>query len=211
MSGIRRFACVFLCLSMMFASVGPAQVAPAPEPDLEPVAPAEAGQPAPQPAAPASNRPAVDQPLTEEQRQMLQQKIDVGTINVEQLREVVDGPAEAERLRLTLQECIELALLQSPDIQVTQLERFKSDADLMTAKGEFDPLLTGQAQYTHAIQQANAAYRLFGNLTSVEAYSTTSSVTWAANYTLAPFTTSGSTSTKKKPPTTSSSRNGAAG
>jgi outer membrane protein TolC len=169
MTGIRRFASVFLCFSMMFASAGPAQDAPQPDPALEPVAPAQPDQSEPKP-------PAVDQPLTEEQRQMLQQKIDVGTIDVERLRELVDGPAAAERLRMTLQECIELALLQNPDIQITQLERFKSDADLMTAKGEFDPLLTGQAQYLRATQQANAAYRLFGNLTTVEAYQTTSSV-----------------------------------
>jgi len=169
MLGIRRFACVFLCFSMVFAAVGPAQDAPQPDPALEPVAPDQADLPEPKP-------PAVDRPLTEEQRQMLQQKIDVGTIDVERLRELVDGPAAAERLRLTLQECIELALLQNPDIQVTQLERFKSDADLMTAKGEFDPLLAGQAQYLRATQQASAEYRLFGNITSVEAYRTTSSV-----------------------------------
>ena len=176
MSGIRRFACVFLCFSMMFASAGPAQDAPQHDPALEPVAPAQPDQPEPQPPAVEDNKPAVDQPLTEEQRQMLQQKIDVGTIDVERLRQLVDGPAASERLRMTLQECIELALLQNPDIQVTQLERFKSDADLMTAKGEFDPLLAGQALYLRATQQASAEYRLFGNIASVEAYRTTSSV-----------------------------------
>jgi outer membrane protein TolC len=164
MSGIRRFARVFLCFTLIFAGAGSAQDATQPDPALEPVAP-----------PPENGQPAVDQPLTEEQRQMLQQKIDVGTIDIERLRELVDGPDAPERLRLTLQECIEIALLQNPDIQITQLERFKADADLMAAKGEFDPLLAGQAQYLRASQQASAEYRLFGNITSVEAYRTTSS------------------------------------
>jgi len=159
MSGIRRFLCAVFCLSFIVTSPGPAQDAPPPEPSV-----------------PESSALPPDQPLTEEQRQMLQQKIDIGTIDVERLSEVVEGPAAMDRLRLTLNEAIEIALLQNPDIRVVQLERWKSDADVVAAKGEFDPLLSGQAQYYRASQQASAEYRLFGNISSVEAYRTTSSV-----------------------------------
>lgn len=167
MSGIRLFPFFFACLCFIVVSWAPAQEATATDRALEPAVPDTQQQ----------NNGAItlDQPLTEEQRQMLQQKIDVGTIDVERLRELVDGPADAEPLRLTLQECIELALRQNPDIQVMLLERFKADSDVMTAKGEFDPLLSGTAQYLRASQQASAEYRLFGNITSVEVWRTNSS------------------------------------
>lgn len=160
MSGISRFAFAVFCSSFVVAPAGPAQ------------------EEAPPPQTSAAERQALppDQPLTEEQRQMLHQKIDIGTIDVERLNEVVQGPASAERLRLTLNDAIEIALLQNPDIRVVELERWKSNADIMAAKGEFDPLLSGQAQYYRASQQASAEYRVFGNISSVEAYRSTSSV-----------------------------------
>jgi len=116
---------------------------------------------------------AADAPLTPEQIQMLNQTIDVGRIDIDRLRQIVEERIGYDRLRLALSECIQLALEQNPDLQVTRIEPMKSDADIMTAKGEFDPLFSASATYVRSSQQASEEYRAFAGITSIDAYRTT--------------------------------------
>ena len=116
---------------------------------------------------------ALDSPLTPEQIQMLQQTIDVGRIDLDRLRQIVDEETGHQRLRLSLRECIQLAVEQNPDLQVTRLEPLKSDADVLAAKGEFDPLVSATANYVRSSQQASVEYRVFGGIDTIDLYRTT--------------------------------------
>jgi outer membrane protein TolC len=114
-------------------------------------------------------------PLTPEQIEMLQQRIDVGTIDINRLREIVAGISAGEPLRLSLEECIRITVEQNPDLQVVRLEELKSDADIFTAKGEFDPALISKELYLRATQETSPEYRSFGAMASVDVWRTTSS------------------------------------
>lgn len=114
-------------------------------------------------------------PLTSEQIELLHQRIDVGTIDINRLREVIDGITAGESLRLSLQECIRITLESNPDLQVVRLEQLKSDADIFAAKGEFDPALTNKTLYLRATQETSPEYRSFGAMPAVDVWRTTSS------------------------------------
>jgi outer membrane protein TolC len=152
-------------------------------------APAPATAPAPAPApAPDGNQSAItpvvppeakavepsDAPLTPEQVQLLNQTIDIGRIDVERLRDVLEGESAVEPVRMTLQDCIRLAIENNPDLQIVQYEELKANADIMTARGEFDPVLQGQANYLVAQQETSPEYQSFGAPAAVESYRTTS-------------------------------------
>ena len=117
---------------------------------------------------------AEDKSLTPEQVQLLNQKIDIGLIDVERLRQLIEGQAGAEPLRLSLEDCIRLLLENNQDIQVVRFEPLKSGADIFAAKGEFDPLASGQALYTRATQESSPEYVAFGAPATIDAYRTTS-------------------------------------
>ena len=101
-------------------------------------------------------------------------EINVDLIDLERLREAVEGQQGRERLRLTLQECVQLALQNNRDILVTEFEPQKAEADVFSARGEFDPLFSVTASYIRATQQLSPEYRLFSGVSSTEAYRTMS-------------------------------------
>ncbi len=110
-----------------------------------------------------------------DQAQPLYQKIDINLIDLDRLREIAEEAQGAEAVRMSLQECIQIAVDQNPDLQVVKYEPLKSAADILTAKGMFDPLLNIQASYAESVQQASAEtqtlgllYFLFNRNTNIE-------------------------------------------
>ena len=122
-------------------------------------------------AAPAPGEAVApgDSPLTEEQMQLLNQKIDVGRINVDRLREIVEGQEAAEPLRMSLEDCIRLAIDNSPDLQIVRYEAQKSASDILTASGEFDPVLSDTYLHSKMTQTASPEYKTFAGISAVEA------------------------------------------
>jgi len=117
-----------------------------------------------------------EKPLTPEQIKLLNQKIDVGRIDIGRLREILEWQENVSNpLRLSLQESIQMAIESNADLDVLRFEPLKSDADILMAKGEFDPLASGSAMYLRATQEASAEYKTFGGISSIEAYRTTTS------------------------------------
>ena len=114
-----------------------------------------------------------DAPLTPEQLQLLNQKIDVGRIDINRMREILEGEAAVETLRMSLQDCIRLAVENSPELQIVRYEPLKSDADVLTAHGEFDPIASTTITYLNSTQQASPEYQTFAQITSIEAKRTT--------------------------------------
>lgn len=139
----------------------------------DPVPVADAADVASSVPAPAADAVAPNGVLTPEQVQLLNQKISIDLIDVERLREAVDSVGGGEPIQMSLVDCIQLALENNPDLLVVRMEPLKSDADILTARGEFDPLLRGTASYVRSQQQASPEYKLFGNITAYDVYRTT--------------------------------------
>ena len=126
----------------------------APAPSVQPV-PGEAIAPA-------------DTPLTDEQMQLLNQKIDISGIDIDRLRKLVEEQEGGEPLRMSLDDCMRLAVENSPDLQIVRYEALKSASDVFTAKGEFDPVLSETYNRMKSEQMASPEYQRFGGITSVQ-------------------------------------------
>ena len=109
-----------------------------------------------------------------EETESLTQKIDIDLIDLELLREVAESQEPAGRIRLSLDECVRVALEANQDIEVAGYEPLKAAADVFASKGEFDPLLSGMASYTRATQEASPEYKAFGQINAFEVYRSTS-------------------------------------
>ena len=112
-------------------------------------------------------------PLGAETAESLKLRIDIDLIDLDDLYEAVGQPWSTEASPLTLEECVRRALEANPDLLVTSYEPLKADGDVMTAKGEFDPVLSSQATYSRASQAANPEAITYGGLTTIEAFRTT--------------------------------------
>ncbi len=127
-------------------------------------------------SAPVPNAPAVagetvspgDAPLTEEQMQLLNQKIDLGRIDIDRLRDIVEQQEGAEPIRMSLDDCMRLAIENSPDLQVVRYEAMKSASDVFTAGGEFDPILSETYLHSKAEQIASPEYQTFARISSLQ-------------------------------------------
>jgi outer membrane protein len=103
----------------------------------------------------------------------LQEEISIDLIDLEALREALELKSGDNRLRLSLDECIALALANNPDIILSGLEPQKSDMDIFTARGEFDPIWQSTMQYVRASMALSQQYQRFGGLTSLDSWNTT--------------------------------------
>ncbi|HEO72071.1 MAG TPA: TolC family protein [Candidatus Hydrogenedentes bacterium] len=128
--------------------------------------------------------PALAQPQTATATDALEvdtsqviREIDIDLIDLDRLREAVEGQPGREPLRLTLEECVHLALAHNQEILVIEYDAIKSDADIFSAKGEFDPVFGVNVSYLEAVQQLPPEYRLFGGLSATEAYRTQAAAT----------------------------------
>jgi len=135
----------FLAAAWAFAAVAPAADAPA----------------APDPQPPTADAQSVAEA---DQTQPITQKIDFNLIDLDLLREITEEAEHAEVVRMSLQECIQMAVERNPDLQVVRYEPLKSGADIFTAKGMFDPMLSTQVSYAESLQAASAETRTIGLL-----------------------------------------------
>ncbi len=109
----------------------------------------------------------------------IREEISIDLIDLDPLRERLGGALSEEQFNLTLQECILIALADNLDIQVTGFEPLKSDQDIFTAKGEFDPILQGSANYSRSNQSQSQQVVAFGGVSSVESFTTVTNATLA--------------------------------
>lgn len=101
-----------------------------------------------------------------------QQRIDLDAIQLEPFYEKLAAKAAREETQLTLEECIRRALESNLDIQIVSFGPLKSFADIMAARGEFDPMGTGSIVYTETKQQASSQTVVFGGISQIEDYRT---------------------------------------
>jgi outer membrane protein len=109
----------------------------------------------------------------------IREEISIDLIDLGPLRASLDDSTSDKQFNLTLQECILIALSDNLDIRVTGYEPLKSDQDIYTAKGEFDPVLQGSATYSRSNQSQSQQVVAFGGISSVESFSTVTNATLA--------------------------------
>ncbi len=137
-------------------------------------------------AAPVSSAAQEDAQLGSRVNQI----IDVDLIDLDRLREIIDKTYGREQLRLTLEECVFLALDNNQDIRVSEYQPLMGDAELFASRGEFDPILSTTQSRSHASSQLSPEYRAFAGISSSEAYQTGSQTSisgklhWGTTYDL---------------------------
>lgn len=93
-------------------------------------------------------------------------------IRLERLYEAVQQELDRGDVRISVSDVVGLALERSQDIQIIEYGVLRSYADIMAARGEFDPLVNGQASYTRASQSTSSETVAFGGVAAVEFWRT---------------------------------------
>ena len=142
--------------------------------------PAEAGAVADQgrlagktPFSPAQLTLTFDEYYAQATERSIQDAISIDLIDLNELREAIESQVRWQTLRLSLKECIQIALNQNPDILVTQLAPEKADGDVMSAKGEFDPIAQMRLNYLEASQSSSQQVRAYAGIDAIELWQTT--------------------------------------
>jgi outer membrane protein TolC len=116
--------------------------------------------------------------------------IDLEKIKLDKFYEVLQETGGPEELPLSLMDCVQRALESNQDIEVAEFTPLKSDGSIMSAEGEFDPVLSGNIQYSESSSQASSQTVAFGGISSIESYSTAMDVSlsgrmrWGTQYTV---------------------------
>lgn len=155
-----------------------------------PVTPETAGQPAEDPVEypvespePPAQEDHIEDPyrmdftaeslFQRETPRTIAEEISIDLIDLDELRMATEARMPQEVARLTLEECIQLALFGNPDILVARIDPLISDADIMAAQGEFDPFWQTTLNYLRASVTASQQEQAFGGISAIENYSTT--------------------------------------
>ncbi len=100
-------------------------------------------------------------------------EIKIELLDVDAIMRALDESQRDKLVRLTLADCIQLALVQNTDIQIAALEPLMADADILSAKGEFDPAAKLTGAYNYAEVSLSAQQIVFGGIESIRSHSTT--------------------------------------
>ncbi len=118
---------------------------------------AEGSAPPPAPpaveAAPAANDAAAGDTAS------LKEQISASLIDLSALQKAADDRLNRTQARMSLDDVVQLALKQNPDIIIASMEPGKSDADIYTANGMFDPMVQLSLKRSRALMGTNAQIR----------------------------------------------------
>lgn len=99
-----------------------------------------------------------------------QLRLRLDTVQLEQLYEALreEVARSQDVLRLTLAECIQIALEGNQDIEIAEYAPWQSDADVLTARGEFDPVFQTNLSYIEATQTTSSEVQTYGGFSSLD-------------------------------------------
>jgi outer membrane protein len=149
--------------------------APSPDPNtvvlptFEELAKAQEGEPVLPPVTGDSN-PAPEP--KEVEGDTLGSGIDINKIDLDLLYRLSDQNLPQERIMLSLEEAIQLALKNNQDIIVTSFGPVIARGQIMAARGAFDPIVSGRATYTETVNKASSQVVTFGGITEIQSYTT---------------------------------------
>ncbi len=167
------------CLAFLFSAAG---LSMAIAQTVEEAQPAETGASVADAAAAADTADAAaDKPqlglrydaVFREADETISRQIDADLIDLDALREAIESSLNLTEIRLSLNDCILLALDRNPDILLAEFEPRKLDGDLLTARGEFDPVFKTDILYNESSTVASQQLIVFGGISSIESYTTT--------------------------------------
>ena len=93
------------------------------------------------------------------------ERIKIDLHDLETLGQEVVQRLVGEQLRLTLDECVLMALQGNQDILIIGYEALLANSDTLSARGEFDPVLSGRFQQIDSVTPPSPTQALFGGLT----------------------------------------------
>ncbi len=128
------------------------------------------------PEAPVAFPGAVD-PVVEAEPggpTLLERAINLERIDLNELYRALQESFPSQTLELSLDQVIDLALRENQDILVTSYDPLLASADILAARGEFDPVLSNTSNYLRAAQTVSSEIETFGGISSTRVYQTTS-------------------------------------
>lgn len=106
-------------------------------------------------------------------------------IDLSALRSALDRPVETDVMRLTLNEAIQVAIKNNPDIIIAQFDPAKAEAETYAAGGEFDPILQQKLSYSDTTSSLDQTVRSFVNFLGSFGYSVVDSTSILSESSLA--------------------------
>lgn len=116
-------------------------------------------------------RPEAPAPYTTSLKDVISEDL----IDLSGLRSALDRPVETKVLRLTLNEAIQIAIKNNPDILIAEYDPAKAEAETYAAHGEFDPVLQQKLNYIDSTTSLDQTMRSFVNFLGVFGYSSADS------------------------------------
>ncbi len=101
----------------------------------------------------------------------LKEQISASLIDLSALQKAAEEQLNRTQVRMGLDDVVQMALKQNPDIIIASMEPGKSDADIYTASGLFDPMVQLSLKRSRALVGTNSQIRA---LTGVDTIGTTS-------------------------------------
>lgn len=113
-----------------------------------------------------------DDIFMEDSGRTIAEEIQIQLLDVDSIMRALDESQRERLVRLSLDDCIQLALAQNPDIQIAAIEPLMADGDIRAAKGEFDPIAQLTGNYTVAEVSLSAQQVVFGGIDAIRSYTT---------------------------------------
>ena len=92
--------------------------------------------------------------------------INIELLDLQKMGDEVSQRLVGEQIRLSLDECVAMALANNHDIQIIKYESSISEADVKAARGEFDPVLTGNFRHIDGTSPPSPTEAAFGGFTT---------------------------------------------
>lgn len=115
----------------------------------------------------------------------LKEVISEDLIDLSALRSALDRPVETDVLRLTLNEAIQMAIKNNPDIIIAAFDPAKAEAETYAARGEFDPILQKKMTYSDSTSSLDQTVRSFVSFLGSFGYSSVDSTSLLSETSLA--------------------------
>lgn len=108
---------------------------------------------------PADVQPGSDQDIF--------RSLQIELLDLDSLREEIGSKLVGEPIEMTLDQCVRMAMLYNQDILVQGFDVGMADADLMSARGQFDPNLALTADYLYNATPASSQVVAFSGISAV--------------------------------------------
>ena len=102
----------------------------------------------------------------------IQEEISIDLIDIVPFIEALEPRTGPQKMRLGLEECIQIALRQNPDILISSYDPLAAESDIQSARGIFDPVFSVSGNHTYADVSASQQNVAFGGISSIENYQT---------------------------------------